>query len=110
MAEELSNFHTSDDELVWQPTPDRVANANVMRLMRRHGIADYGDLVRRSHAEIEWFWDAVVADLGVAFTTPYSVTLDASRGIEWPQWFCGGRLNITYNCVDRHAAANGPRQ
>ncbi len=26
----------------------------------------------------------------------------------WAKWFVGGKLNVTYNCVDRHA--NGPRR
>jgi acetyl-CoA synthetase len=91
---------------VWEPTPDYVANANVTRFMRRHGIADYGALVARSQEDIEWFWDAVVDDLGIDFFEPYTQVLDASKGPEWPRWFVGGCLNLTYNCVDRHAASD----
>ena len=31
--------------------------------------------------------------------------LDTSNAPFW-KWFTGGRLNASYNCVDRHAAAN----
>ena len=31
--------------------------------------------------------------------------LDASRGPAWPRWFAGGTVNLTHNCVDRHALA-----
>jgi hypothetical protein len=53
----------------------------------------------------EWYWDAVVRDLGWTFTRPYARVLDASRGIAWPQWFPGGETNLTANCCDRNIAA-----
>jgi acetyl-CoA synthetase len=95
---------------VWEPTTEYVENANVTRFMRRHGIDDYGELVRRSQDDIEWFWDEVVKDLGIEFFEPYSTVLDASGGIEWPKWFVGGKVNIAHNCVDRHAASGRAAQ
>ena len=52
---------------VWQPTRDVLARANVVRLMRRQGIEDYWELVRRSQDEPEWFWPAAIADMGLEF-------------------------------------------
>ena len=92
-------------EFVWEPTPEYIDNANVTRLMRAHGIDDYHELVRRSQEEIEWFWQAAIDDVGIDFFAPYERILDASAGPEWPRWFVGGRINLTYNCVDRHAAS-----
>jgi acetyl-CoA synthetase len=86
----------------WVPTSDYVDRANVTRLMRAHGIEDYWDLVRRSQEDIEWFWNAVVDDLGLAFSVPYASVLDDSAGPAWPQWFIGGRINLASNCIDRH--------
>jgi acetyl-CoA synthetase len=87
----------------WEPTEEYLEGANVTRLMRRHGISDYRELVRRSTDDIEWFWNAVVEDLCIHFFVPYDEVLDASGGPQWPKWFSGGRVNLTYNCVDRHA-------
>jgi acetyl-CoA synthetase len=92
-------------ELAWQPTPDYVEKANVTRLMRAHGVESIDELRRRSVDDMEWFWDAVVKDLGIEFTTPYDRVLDSSAGIAWTKWFVGGRVNLTHNCVDRHVAA-----
>ncbi len=92
------------DDFVWEPTPEYVENANVTRLMRAHGIETYRELVERSQDDIEWFWDAAVKDLGIEFFRPYEAVLDASKGPAWPRWFVGGRVNLTYNCVDRHAS------
>ena len=71
--------------------------------MRRHGIGSIDEFRRRSVEEMDWFWDAVVQDMGIEFTTPYERVLDDSAGIPWCKWFVGGRVNLTYNCVDRHA-------
>jgi acetyl-CoA synthetase len=90
-------------EIVWQPPAEYIANANVTRFMRRHGIDDWHALVARSQQDIEWFWDAVVDDLGIEFFDDYTRVLDASRGPAWPRWFVGGTVNLTHNCVDRHA-------
>src|SRR5258706_7729207 len=34
---------------------------------------------------------------------PWDITLDASNPPFW-RWFVGGRINASYNCVDRHLA------
>lgn len=44
-------------DFVWNPTPELIERANVTRLARRHGIASYYDLVRRSIEDVEWFWE-----------------------------------------------------
>jgi acetyl-CoA synthetase len=92
-------------EVAWRPTPEYVENANVTRLMRAHGIDSIDELRRRSVEDIAWFWDAVVKDLPIEFTTPYHQVVDDSAGIPWCKWFVGGHVNLTYNCVDRHAAS-----
>lgn len=91
-------------EFVWEPTPRRVAGANVTRLMEKHGIEDYRDLVGRSQEDIEWFWSAAIDDLGIEFFEPFETLLDTSRGWKYPRWFVGGSINLAHNCVDKHAA------
>ena len=91
-------------DFVWEPTPQYIERANVTRLMRKHSVPDYRDLVQRSQDDIEWFWEAAIEDLGLEFFEPYDRILDASEGPEWPRWFTGAKVNLTHNCVDRHAA------
>jgi acetyl-CoA synthetase len=80
-----------------------VERANVTRFMRAHGIESYDELVRRSTDDIEWFWDAVVKDLGIRFARPYDRVLDTSDGVPWARWFVGGTTNLATTCVDRWA-------
>lgn len=92
------------EEVAWEPSPEYVERANVTRLMRAHGIGSIKELRRRSIEDVEWYWDAVVADLGIPFSRPYSRVLDASAGIEWARWFVDGEVNVSVACVDRWAA------
>ena len=91
-------------EVVWRPDEATVEHANVTRLLRRAGAAGYGELLRRSVEEPEWFWALVVEDLGLEFSRPWERVLDESRGPEWATWFAGGRVSIAHNCVHRWAA------
>lgn len=93
----------------WMPTPDYVDNANVTRLARTHGLRDINELRERSVADPAWYWDAALEDLGIEFATPYTVVLDLSRGIEYPDWFIGAELNITDACLRRWRDAGPDR-
>ena len=89
--------------MIWTPTEEVLARANVVRLMRRHGIDDYWELQRRSQDDPEWFWPAAIEDMGLEFFEPWAQVADLSRGPEWATWFVGGKLNIAWNCVHRWA-------
>jgi acetyl-CoA synthetase len=71
--------------------------------MRSHAIPTYEELVERSRDDIEWFWDAVIRDLGIEFFRPYEQVLDTSDGVPWAKWFTGGEINLAHNCVDKWA-------
>jgi acetyl-CoA synthetase len=87
----------------WTPDERYTQHARVGQFMRAHGIDSYEDLVTRSQADIEWFWDAIVSHLGIEFSKPYREVLDTQGGIEWPLWFSGGQINLAQNTVDRWA-------
>ncbi len=76
---------------VWQPDEATFARANVVRLMRKHGMNDYWELVRRSQEDPEWFWPAAIEDMGLDFSQPWDEVVDLSRGPEWATWFVGGK-------------------
>ena len=90
-------------EFIWEPSADVFERANVVRLMRAHGISDYWDLVRRSQDEPEWFWPAAIEDMELELAQPWDRVLDDSAGPEWAKWFVGAKLNVAWNCVHRWA-------
>jgi len=91
-------------DYTWRPTDEYVENANVTRLARAHGLSGLGELRARSVADVRWYWDAVVRDLGLPFRSPYREVLDTSRGIEYPEWFVGGTSNVVDACLERWLA------
>jgi len=92
-------------EIIWHPRPDDLANSNVARFMKRHGIAGVVELRRRAADDPEWFYPAIIDDLGIEWFRPYDRLCDASRGLPWTEWFLGGQINIVHNVLDRHLAA-----
>jgi acetyl-CoA synthetase len=89
--------------VVWEPTQEVLERANVVRLMRRHGIDDVGELVRRSQEHPDWFWPAAIEDMELEFSAPWTRVSDLSRGPEWATWFVDARVNVARNCVHRWA-------
>jgi acetyl-CoA synthetase len=92
-------------DIVWRPTPEVIDRARITRLMRATGVGGLAELQRRSVADPEWYWSAVVRDLGLRWMRPPSRVLDDSRGPAWPTWFPGARVNLADNCLDRHLDA-----
>ena len=92
------------DGFIWRPTPELVEQANVTRLARALGAADYHALHRISVEEPERFWPALIADLRIEFSRPWDTVVDASRGPEWATWFAGGRVNAARVSLHRWAA------
>jgi acetyl-CoA synthetase len=92
-------------DVVWRPDEATLEHANLTRLLRRAGVADYGELVRRSVEEPDWFWPLVIEDVGLEFAQPWESVLDDSRGPAWATWFNGGKISIPHNCVHRWAVA-----
>jgi len=91
-------------DFVWTPTADQVESANLTRLARRLGVERYDDLHRISIEEPERFWPALVEDLGIEFSEPWTEVVDVSGGREWAKWFVGAKLNLAWDCVHRWAA------
>jgi hypothetical protein len=88
-------------EIAWRPTPEYIERSRLTAFMRKHDVRDYAQLMQRSTTDLDWFWRAVLDDLGIQFYEPYRAVLDTSRGIARTQWCVGGRMNIVHNCLDK---------
>ena len=87
--------------VAWSPSPEHVAGTHLARFWTRLGLDDYAALERWALDDVGRFWDAVLDDLGIEFSVPYTEILDLSGGIERPQWCVGGRMNVAHNALDR---------
>jgi acetyl-CoA synthetase len=89
MTETISNL--SHETRRFPPPPELAANANV-----KAGAYDEAASDRLA------FWAKAAERL--TWDQPWSEVLDWSEA-PFAKWFVGGRLNVAYNCLDRHVAA-----
>ena len=87
--------------IAWRPTSEYIERSRLAAFMKRHRLNSLAELMTRSTTDLEWFWGAVMDDLGIEFYEPYRRVVDVSSGIERPQWCIGGRMNIVHNCLDK---------
>jgi acetyl-CoA synthetase len=73
------------------PDPDFAARANAQQALHEEAEADYVA-----------FWERLARER-LAWETPFDTTLEWE--VPFAKWFVGGRLNLAYNCVDRHVEA-----
>ena len=71
---------------------------------RRRANANDPAIYDRALRDPESFWAAEAKKLD--WSTPWQKVLEWN--VPWAKWFVGGKLNVTYNCVDRHA--HSPRR
>jgi acetyl-CoA synthetase len=90
---------------IWEPSREWIEQTNIWRFMQKLGFSDREEFLRYSRENLEAFWDHMVREAGIDWFQPYDRVLDLSRGAEWTEWFLGGKLNIAWNCLDRHVAS-----
>jgi acetyl-CoA synthetase len=83
---------TLHEDRVFPPPPEFAAKAHVSSL------AEYEELYARSIADPDAFWESVARELH--WFAPWTKVLDWN--LPWAKWFVGGKINISYNCLDRH--------
>ncbi len=76
------------EQRTFPPDPAFVARANAT-----------ADLYVEAERDPEAFW-AAQARQRLSWSTPFEKTLEWD--LPFATWFGGGRLNVAYNCVDRH--------
>ncbi len=92
-------------DVMWEPSPEVIARSRLKQFMDGHGIASFADLLKRADEDIEWFWDAAIKDIDIAFYRHYDTVVDLSQGKPWAKWWVGGRMNIVQSCLDRYREA-----
>ncbi|MDD2858488.1 MAG: acetate--CoA ligase [Candidatus Nanopelagicales bacterium] len=86
MTETLANLLSEDR--VFPPSPEFARQANAQPGIFEAAAADRLEFWAEQAQHLSW-------------ETPYTEVLDWSNA-PFAQWFVGGRLNVAYNCVDRH--------
>jgi len=85
------------EEEYYQPSEQFIAQANMRdkQILEKFSLANFPDCFKQYADMLTWF-------------EPYRTVLDTSDAPFW-KWFVGGKINASYNCVDRHLAQYGKK-
>jgi acetyl-CoA synthetase len=93
----------------WSPTSEQAQASRLWRFMQQHHIGSYPELCERAARDPDWFWDALVKELGIVWSAPYQAVMDTSAGVPFTRWFPGGLLNAYDSAVVRHRRSDPER-
>jgi acetyl-CoA synthetase len=82
---------------VFNPSPEFVAQANVS------GMDAYKALCAEAEADYEGYWGKLARE-NVVWKQPFTTVLDESNA-PFYKWFPDGKLNVSYNCLDKNVEA-----
>ncbi len=91
--------------LLWQPSPEQIAAANMTRFMsfvnERHqtDFASYDALYRWSVTDIPAFWAAAWDFLEIQASIPFTTPVEDLSVFPGTHWFPGARLNFAENLL-----------
>ena len=77
--------------------------ADAVRRAAQLSQEDYRRLYRQSIEQPDTFW-AEQAKVFLDWITPWHTVQQSDIRTGAAQWFAGGQLNVSYNCIDRHLA------
>ena len=87
---------TLRENRVFPPPPEFSAKARI------GSLAEYEALYKQSIEDPEKFWAGVARELH--WFKPWDKVLEWN--LPWAKWFVGGKINLSYNCLDRHVDQN----
>ncbi|MDF0593366.1 acetate--CoA ligase [Methanotrichaceae archaeon M04Ac] len=90
-----------EETRIFEPPKDLVENSNVMKYMKKKGFKTEKELRGWCSKNYIEFWDEMAKEY-IDWFKPYTKVMDDSD-MPYFKWFTDGEVNITYNCVDRHA-------
>jgi acetyl-CoA synthetase len=82
---------------IYNPPASAVQGAHVS------GMAAYNALVQEAESDYEGYWARLAREL-LSWKQPFTKVLNDSDA-PFFKWFEDGKLNVSYNCLDRHVEA-----
>jgi acetyl-CoA synthetase len=91
----MSDIETlKQEERVFPPPPEFVKNANIS------GMDKYNAMCAEAARDYEGFWAELARD-NIHWEQPFTKVLNESNA-PFYKWFEDGKLNVSYNCLDRN--------
>ena len=86
---------------VFYPNPEFSKNARIKNM------ADYNALHDKALEDYEGYWSEFAKEK-IDWYESFTTTLDESN-FPFVRWFDGGKLNVSYQCIDRHLSTKGDK-
>ncbi|WP_456323497.1 acetate--CoA ligase [Hydrogenimonas sp.] len=83
-----------------QTKPIYYPNKELSKQARIKNMCEYKDLMDWAKEDYEGYWDHWAKEK-IDWFSPYENVLDESEA-PFYKWFTEGKLNVTYQCIDRH--------
>ena len=94
----MSDLHNRH---VYQPNPEFAKNARIKNMDEFHALEN------KAIEDYEGFWSDAAKEK-IDWIEPFTNTLDESD-FPFVRWFDGGKLNVSYQCIDRHLETRGDK-
>ncbi len=89
-----------EETRVFNPPKELAENSNVMQWMKKKGFSSEREMRAWTGQHYIEFWDEMAKTYADWFE-PYAQILEWKP--PYAKWFVGGKCNVAYNAVDRHA-------
>ena len=103
MADQKTTAKTSvllEETRIFEAPKELAENSNVMKWMKEKGFKTEREMRLWCSANYIQFWGEMAKTYADWFE-PWASTLEWKP--PYARWFVGGKCNVAYNCVDRHA-------
>src|SRR5215469_7277473 len=98
MGTQAAGTHAIDtvlkEQRVFEPSEEFRSKAHI------RSLAEYERLYKEAELDPDGFWAGIARELH--WFKPWDRVLEWN--LPFAQWFIGGQLNLSYNCLDRHVA------
>ncbi len=101
MAETAKTSSLQEETRIFNTPQDIIEHSNAYQWMMKKGFKTEAEMRKWCSDNYIEFWDEMAKTYADWFE-PYTKVLDDS-GKPYYKWYTGGKINVAYNAVDRHA-------
>jgi len=95
MSGKVNIKSTIKENRIFEPSKEFSEKAHI------RSIEEYNSIYKKSVEDPEEFW-AGVAESDISWFKKWDQVLEYDFNKPFVKWFIGGKLNVSYNCLDRH--------
>ena len=88
---------------VWFPNEQYIKQTRLYQFMSHQGYDNYDEFFHYSITDTDSFWKNAMEEMHIEWYKPYDQVVDYRNGIQYPDWFTKGKMNVVHNALDKWA-------